>query len=62
MYLRYHHSKGYRYGAFEPLEAAELAIDGDHHLYEIIPKGAKRKFYLDYDKDVPLDDTPPEEH
>ncbi len=44
VYMQYHHSKGYRYGAFEALEAAELAMDGDHHMYEIIPKNAKRKF------------------
>jgi len=62
VYLRYHHKNGYRYGVFEALEAAELVEDGDHHLYELIPKKYKRKFYLDYDTNVPNDKTTVEEH
>ena len=62
VYMRLHHKNGYRYGAAEAQKVAELAGRGNHHLYELIPGDRKRKFYLEYDKHVPDDGRPPEEH
>ena len=62
VYIRYNHKDGYRYVDFEALEAAELVGDGNHHMYELILGQRKRKFYMDYDIDVPGDGRPPEEH
>ncbi len=62
VYLWYHHKDGFRNGGFKAQGVGELAEDGDHYLYELIPTKLKRKFYLDYETDVPNDETTPEEH
>ena len=52
---------GRRYGAMHYDEVAEI-YKANHRAYEIIHASRKRKFYLDFDNDVPDDGRPPKEH